>query len=312
MAYNYAKYLNEVAAAGKAEYDIPLYTNVWLNYAGEDSDNDFPIVVGGGGSPGDYPSGGACSNVLDIWIKFAPRLDFIAPDVYLTDYTSSCKKYRHRNQPLFIPEQRRDEYGARRIWAAYGTFAAMGVSPFGIDRLEPGTNPFTKHFGLLKSTSAIVLDAQRRRDTSVGFFFDEIPPVPTAKDTSPIVRRTWGGFHITVERAFVFGKPGPGAGMVIHRGGGKFLLIGWGFQVSAKAVADDSVFTGILRFEEKKVVNEATGQLKTARVLNGVETRSGHMALMPNEDPDYGGFPICVTIPARTMIAEVQFYSLTE
>ncbi|KAG7126189.1 hypothetical protein HYQ44_001229 [Verticillium longisporum] len=312
MAYHYAKYLNDVAAAGKAEYDIPLYTNVWLNYAGEDSDNDFPIVVGGGGSPGDYPSGGACSNVLDIWVKFAPRLDFIAPDVYLTDYASSCEKYRHRNQPLFIPEQRRDDYGARRIWAAYGTFAAMGVSPFGIDTLEPGTNPFTKHFGLLKSTSAIVLDAQRRRDTSVGFFFDEIPSAPNAKDTSPLVRRTWGGFHITIERAFVFGKPGPGAGMVIHRGGGKFLLIGWGFQVSAKAGAEDSVFTGILRFEEKKIVNEATGQLKTARVLNGDETRSGQVALMPNEDPDYGGFPICVTIPARTMIAEVQFYSLTE
>ncbi|KAM0273936.1 hypothetical protein ACHAQH_008108 [Verticillium albo-atrum] len=312
MAYHYARYLNEVAAAGKAEYDIPLYTNVWMNYVGDDSDNDFPVVVGGGGLPGDYPSGGACSNVLDIWIKFAPSLDFVAPDVYLTDYASSCAKYRHRNQPLFIPEQRRDDYGVRRIWVAYGTYAAMGVSPFGIDTLGPETNPFTKHYGLLKSTTAIVLEAQRHQDTSVGFFFDELPSGPDAKDTSPVVRRTWGGFNITIERAFVFGEPGPGAGMVIHRGDGKFLLIGWGFQVSAKAVAEDSTFTGILRFEEKKVVNESTGELKTARVLNGDETRSGLVALMPNEDPDYGGFPICVTIPARTMIAEVQFYSVTD
>lgn len=33
---------------------------------------------------------------------------------------------------------------------------------------------------------------------------------------------------------------------------------------------------------------------------------------MPNEDPDYGGFPICVTLPARTMIAECEPYSLEE
>ena len=33
---------------------------------------------------------------------------------------------------------------------------------------------------------------------------------------------------------------------------------------------------------------------------------------MPNSDPDYGGFPICVTIPAKTMIAQVEFYYIEE
>jgi hypothetical protein len=89
MAYHYAKYLNQVAAAGKKEYPIPFYTNVWQNYVGEDGDNDFPVVVGGGGHPGDYPSGGGTSNVLDIWQQFAPSLDFVAPDVYLNDYATS-------------------------------------------------------------------------------------------------------------------------------------------------------------------------------------------------------------------------------
>lgn len=27
---------------------------------------------------------------------------------------------------------------------------------------------------------------------------------------------------------------------------------------------------------------------------------------MPNDDPDYGGFPVAVTIPARTRVAEVE------
>lgn len=321
MAYHYAAYVNTVATAGKAEYPIPLYTNMWMNYVGGDTDdgNDLPIVVGGGGMPGDYPSGGAVSNVMDIWMHFAPSLDFLGPDIYLNDYKSSCQKYRHKNQPLFIPEQRRDEYGARRTWIAYGSYAAMGTAPFGVDTVEPQESPLRKHYGLLKSVSAIVLEAQRQPDCSIGFCFDELPsPLSdgVVKDLSPAIHHTWGDFDITIQRCFVFGKPGPGAGMVIHRGGGTFLLIGWGFQVVAKAAETSSsggcgTFTGILKFEEKVVEDEKTGKLKTGRLLNGDETRSGQFAMMPNEDPDYGGFPICVTIPARTMISEVTFYNIT-
>jgi hypothetical protein len=72
MAYHYAKFINKVAFAGKTAYPLPLYTNVWLNNASDDSANDFPIVVGGGGEPGDYPSGGGTSNVLDIWCVHTP------------------------------------------------------------------------------------------------------------------------------------------------------------------------------------------------------------------------------------------------
>jgi hypothetical protein len=74
MAYHYATYINEVASAGKAAYPLPLYTNVWQNYAGDNSANDFPIVAGGGGKPGDYPSGGGTSNVLDIWYVHTPSM----------------------------------------------------------------------------------------------------------------------------------------------------------------------------------------------------------------------------------------------
>ncbi|KAM0429245.1 hypothetical protein ACHAPT_006459 [Fusarium lateritium] len=309
MSYYYAKYLDHVADMGKAEYAIPHYTNVWLNYAGEDSDNDFPVIVGGGGAPGEYPSGGATSNVLDIWQQFAPNLDFIAPDCYLTDYNPTCAKYRHRNQPLFIPEQRRDDYGVRRIWIAYGSYAALGVSPFGIDTLEgQEAAAWTKSYGLLKSVSAIVLEAQKEPGASVGFCFDELNE--DGSDPSRVAIRHWGGFEITIERCFVFGKPGTGSGMVIHKGKGKFLLIGKGFQVRARSLNPKATFTGILKFEEKAITNEEAWRLRTVRRLNGDETRSGSCAMMPNEDPDYGGFPISVTIPARTMISEVEFYDI--
>lgn len=303
MAYYYALYVEQVASTGKKAYPLPLYTNVWQNYAGKDADSNFPIVVGGGDQPGNYPSGGGVINVIDIWQLFAPSLDFIAPDVYLNDYAISCAKYRHRNQPLFIPEQRRDEYGARRIWVAFGSYQAIGTSPFGIDTLEPETNPFKKHYGLLSQVATHVLQAQRE-GTSIGFFFDDLHTKLAVNDPSSSVNAKFGSWNLLIERAFVFGRPGPGAGMVIFQGNGKFMLIGWGFQVTFKH--ESAPFTGILSFNEKEV--QPDGSLKTLRMLNGDETRSGAFCIMPNENPDYGGFPICVTIPSRTMIAEAEVY----
>lgn len=67
MAYHYALYVNQVVSAGRAAYALPLYTNVWQNYAGDDRDLNAPTVVAGGGKPGDYPSGGGVTNVLDVW-----------------------------------------------------------------------------------------------------------------------------------------------------------------------------------------------------------------------------------------------------
>ncbi|KAH7382762.1 glycoside hydrolase superfamily, partial [Cadophora sp. MPI-SDFR-AT-0126] len=248
MAYHYAIYVEKVAAAGKKEYPLPLYTNVWQNYVGPDSESEFPATVGGGGEPGDYPSGGGVTNVLDVWKAFAPSLDFVAPDIYLNDYSSSCAKYRHLNQPLFIPEQRRDEYGARRIWKAFGSYQAICTSPFGIDTLEPETSPFTKHYGLLSQVKHIVLDAQRKPESMVGFFFDELSG--DGRDTSPPTVAHFGDLQVAINRCFVFGRAGPGAGLIIHQGGTKFLLIGWGFQAEFKSLSPTSTFTGILSFTE--------------------------------------------------------------
>jgi hypothetical protein len=154
----------------------------------------------------------------------------------------------------------------------------------------------------------IVLDAHRKPGSSVGFFFNELRD---GRDTSPPTIARFGDFEVTINRCFVFGEPGPGSGMVIYLGGAKFLLVGWGFQTEFKSLSSKSTFTGILSFREK-IVDTTTGELKTARKLNGDETRSGKWCMMPNEDPDYGSFPICVTIPARTMIAECEVYSLEE
>ncbi|KAH7359957.1 beta-galactosidase [Pyrenochaeta sp. MPI-SDFR-AT-0127] len=304
MAYHYALYVEKVAKAGKDEYALPLFTNVWQNYVDEDADKAQPVVVGGGGQPGDYPSGGGVINVLDIWHFFAPSLDFIAPDVYLNDYEAVCAKYRHSQQPLFIPEQRRDDYGARRIWIAYATHHALGASPFAIDTLATEENPWRKHFGLLAQVSPWLLAAQESNSDSFGFCFDE---PDDRKQSSDSYSTTMGAWNLQIERSFVFGQPGPGFGMVIRLSKAKFLLVGEGFQVRFASTRKGSSFTGILSFVEK-VATQVTNELVTGRTLNGDETRTGELAIMPSQQPDLGTFPICITIPARTGIAEVEVY----
>ncbi|KAH7115077.1 glycoside hydrolase superfamily [Dendryphion nanum] len=312
MANAFSRYVGKVAAAGKAEYPIPHYANVWLNFDDPTALDltDIPVVVGGGDKAGIYPSGGPCPHTMDIWKFNAPALDFIAPDLYFHDYEFTCKNYRHDDQPLFIPEQRRDEQGARRVWLAYGTYLALGCSPFGIDSLDASISPVRRHFSLIHSLRHQILDAQANRpEDMMGFFFDEFKEGQKVKESN--WTKKMGGFEVIIERAFVFGKPGPGAGMVIHQGDGKFLCIGWGFNIHFKSTNPKSTFTGILHAEEKEV-DVKTGKLTTIKVLGGDETRSGEFLIMPNEDPDYGGFPIAVTIPARTMIAECWAYSVEE
>lgn len=65
MAWRYSTYINKVAAAGKAEYDIPMYCNAWLQQSG------CP-------RPGEYPSGGPVPQVHDIWRFGAPNMDMLS------------------------------------------------------------------------------------------------------------------------------------------------------------------------------------------------------------------------------------------
>jgi beta-galactosidase GanA len=68
QAYYYASYVNEVAKAGKAMYNLPMYVNAALNRPGA--------------LPGDYPSAGPLPQVMDIWQFAAPAIDMLSPDFY--------------------------------------------------------------------------------------------------------------------------------------------------------------------------------------------------------------------------------------
>jgi len=93
---------------------------------------------------------------------------------------------------------------------------------------------------------------------------------------------------------------------------GKVPPHGMGVLGRSQEPVPKSKFTSIPRFAEK-ILDKETGKLVTGKKLqNRDEMRSGKFCIMLNKDPDYGGFPICVVIRARAMIAGCKGYSLEE
>jgi len=128
MAWNYARYVGGVAAAGKAEYPVPMYVNTWCSMG------DRP--------PGTYPSGGPEPHVADLWKVGAPAIDFRSPDIHPTNFSDWVNWYHYTPDfPLFIPEAFHAT-GHYNIFYVMGQHDGIGFSPFAIDELfftmEPG------------------------------------------------------------------------------------------------------------------------------------------------------------------------------
>jgi Domain of unknown function (DUF5597)/Beta-galactosidase len=129
-AYSISHYINEIAAAGKAEYGIPMYCNVWITYPVHALENrDHP-------SPGqEYPSGGPQQVSIAVWKATAKSIDILAPDFYSDDlvfYRDVITAYGRSDNPLFIPETGLAKNFGRYFFYALGK-GAIGFSPFGVD-----------------------------------------------------------------------------------------------------------------------------------------------------------------------------------
>jgi len=122
-AWHIASFVEQVAKAGKAEYDLPLYVNVALR----DPFNPGP--------PGSYSSGGPTDNVLGLWKKAAPSIDLIVPDIYMPEYAKYVKVldlYQRPDNALFVGEMGNAPVYARYLFAVLG-HQGIGFSPFGMD-----------------------------------------------------------------------------------------------------------------------------------------------------------------------------------
>ena len=123
QAWYVARVIGEVAAAGKAEYPLPLYTNVALR---------DPLTHP---TANNYESGGATDNVIPIYKIAAPALDLVAPDIYLPE-DDKCLKvidlYTRPDNPLLVPEAALTGSKVRYLYSVLA-HGGIGFSPFGSD-----------------------------------------------------------------------------------------------------------------------------------------------------------------------------------
>ena len=124
-------YIEQVAKAGKAEYPLPLYCNVWISYPVHQlPERQIP-------QPGvGYPSGGPVQSMLGLWKANTPDIDVIGPDMYSSDtafYHQVLDTYNRPDNPLWIPETGNTDPFGRYFFTALGK-GAIGFMPFGMDR----------------------------------------------------------------------------------------------------------------------------------------------------------------------------------
>jgi hypothetical protein len=246
-AWNYASYVERVVAAGKKEYRLPMYVNAWLKQ---------PYSHW----PGRYPSGGPLPQVLDVWRAAAPSIDFIAPDIYMDEFTWACQEYTRGGNPLFMPETRGGDVGAARAFYAFGQFDAGCFSPFGIDDNRYAENdPLDESYAVLRTLSPIIL-ANQGMGTMKGILVDTLSPVQRLELGDYFIEARLAGPH----------RPAVAGGLIIQTGPQEFIAAGKALDIFF-IPKNDSVRLGA------KAVDEGTfdeGKWVPERRLNGDEVHA--------------------------------------
>lgn len=268
MAWYYGRFVEQVAANGKREYDLPMYMNAQLPAPFERA--------------GEYPSGGPYPLVQAVYRAAAPSINFYAPDIYWPDFEHWVGKYQTAGNPVFVPEARLDAAPFNALYAL-GQARGFGFSPFAVDSLPAvngsGAAPLlAQEYEALDEMSAMILEAQRKDETRA----------LVLRKSSPRPSRTvaLGGFLFTASLAR--GWPAKnlleddGAMMVVEAAPDEFYILGSGLTVTFLRDPDtDRLDAGIASIEQVKNVN---GKWTTVRRLNGDQSDQGRALLMaPNK-----------------------------
>jgi hypothetical protein len=263
QAWHYARYLDVVAAAGKAELPVPFFTNTW-------------IVQPEDVWPGDYPSGGPEPLTIDVWRVGAPHIDLNCPDIYLPNFTEWCARFHRPDNPLFVPESRGDAGGVANAFYAIGAHAALGYSPFGIDNTgrllqlradptqPPPANledlPLPRGYALLRSMAPAILDAQARGAIAAASLHAEHPTQDVAL----------GDYTLNVDlrrnRRDPKQVPALGYALAIQAGPDEFYVAGCDVQVVFFSRREPDAIVGFASAEAGQFID---GQWKSGRRMNG-------------------------------------------
>lgn len=124
-AWAIARYIEEIAKAGRAAYDLPMYVNNALR------DPLEPMAPW----HGNFASGGPTYDVIGIYKAAAPDIDIAAPDLYMpasASVNASLDRFQRPDNALWVPEMSNAEPYARYVFSVLGR-GSLGISPFGID-----------------------------------------------------------------------------------------------------------------------------------------------------------------------------------
>jgi beta-galactosidase GanA len=127
-AFAIASYIEDIAKAGRAVYDLPMYVNNALRDPGTPPQPATPWK-------GDFASGGPTWDVIGIYKAAAPHIDFAAPDIYMPEsvkVSANLERFQRPDNALMVPEMGNAAPYARYVYQILGR-GALGVAPFGID-----------------------------------------------------------------------------------------------------------------------------------------------------------------------------------
>ena len=264
MAWYYARYVNKIVEAGKAEYPLPMYVNAALirpNY-----------------KPGQYPSAGPLPHIMDIWRAGGPLIDFFSPDIYFPNFAEWCMKYNRSGNPLFIPEAGRGAEGPVNAFYAFGQHDAIGFCPFSIESIEdPESAPLARAYDILSQMSPLILEHQGK-NTMAGVLLD--------KDNQK-QKVVLGEYVLMVSHDYTWGWSAgagqsgqwpPAGGIIISVGPDEYVIAGTGIIVTFEPSAPDEQIAGIAGIQEGKYVN---GRWLPGRSMNGDQSHQGRHLRIP-------------------------------
>jgi|SRR5579859_4229287 len=272
-AWHIARFVEQVAAAGKAEYPLPMSVNVALR-------DPFKPQ-----NPLSYSAGGPTWNVLDVWKAGAPTIDVIAPDIYDSHYDfymRTIEQYRRSDNALFIPETGNKPEFSRYFFAALGA-RAIGFAPFGLDFTGYANFPLgapTVDADLVEMFAPNYrLVAPMMRELAALSFAGKVwgaaEPTETHENSVQLGERwkviaTYGRPQMGNDPPK--GNPQPSGGVLIAElGPDEFLLTGFRVRVNFARAQGDGRFM-MARVEEGRYEN---GGWVFDRVWNGDQTDSG-------------------------------------
>ena len=279
QAWYVARFIGEVAAAGKAEYSLPLYVNVALR-----DPLTHPAAT-------TYESGGATDNVIPIYKVAAPAIDLVAPDIYLSEHDKCLKVielYARRDNALFVPEAALVGDKVRYLYSVIAR-GGIGFSPFGID--EPaGASDNVVPFAAAYATLAPLLP-QLAEWAAQGKISALLEPDDHGNQTVALdgweatgIFGTGRGDHRRMN-AHSAGKL-----LIIQTDANTFLVTGTLARITFKPVGNNQGKAWqYLRVEEGSFAN---GAFQPIRILNGDETDWG--------GPAFGSSPTLIRITLNT------------